>query len=781
MLRITLLITFLIIVPFAVPFIVIGLVKQADKQKAAQSEGNSPSIDKKQIQKHDMTVSNVLFLIGTIFVVLSGLAFGVASWVHTTHLGRATIIAAAAAVSYILSAVIGKFLNLSGTSISFYMLGTGFTATTLLTAGYYKLMGEWLSFSGDGLYALLALAAICTTLLLLIGCAFFKKNGLFYAALSTAAYSVFCIVFQFCTTFECKGMAFIIISTIILTLLYRTTLLKGQKFELPFRIIGSITVFVFSSVSIIYVFSSLRTPTATSFIIVSLIIAQLCLYGITYKNIALLASESFTVILLAYMITMTVLETESDRYGVVIYGTLSILIYLAHRFIKSLNNIATEIITLTNMIVSAFIAVSSLEREHFIPEIILCIIVSTLITTYSFNKNKIIQRISGITSPLLPSCIALSAMSIMPSNLKHADSIIASIFISIILTVTAFFIFLPKLTFDLHAKHPRKSDAILYANLVISGVFLYKMAIDNSLCIIAILLCIIHFALSNKLKLNITSLISSIVVIVSVFTALNHNYGQDSLQLLLGLAALATAYMAISRFVYHEGIVIKKNGKLILDPMILTVWLAIGCMYRPERMNAFFALIITALYAASFIKKNTSKLISAILLTISSVLAAVALMTRPYLIPDSKVVSSKINIAIITLVGIACRYIWRKFKPASKISSESIFIISISTLLFDTLYFDLAANTIFSMSVMLVILIISIVARSKTWFAASSISLFTITIYATREYLMALNWWIYLFIAGIILIGIAAGNEYCKKNNETIKSSVIKRFSGWTW
>ena len=99
----------------------------------------------------------------------------------------------------------------------------------------------------------------------------------------------------------------------------------------------------------------------------------------------------------------------------------------------------------------------------------------------------------------------------------------------------------------------------------------------------------------------------------------------------------------------------------------------------------------------------------------------------------------------------------------------------------DALYFDTAVNTIFVMSVMLFVLIVSIMARSKTWFIASAASLFTITVYATREYLMALNWWIYLFLAGVTLIALAAGNEYCKKNNQTIKSSVAKRFSGWTW
>jgi hypothetical protein len=212
-----------------------------------------------------------------------------------------------------------------------------------------------------------------------------------------------------------------------------------------------------------------------------------------------------------------------------------------------------------------------------------------------------------------------------------------------------------------------------------------------------------------------------------------------------------------------------------------TAWISMILMYEPNRTNGFFTLIALAVYISGYIKKNTSKKCAAGLLTATAVFAAFALMTRPYLVPEFKAVSSKINIAIIVLVGIACRFIWREFKSASKISSETIFIISAIALLFDTLYFDTAENTIFSMTVMIIILMISIMTRSKTWFIASSVSLFTITVYATREYLMALNWWIYLFIAGVILIGLAAGNEYCKKNNETIKTSVVKKFSGWTW
>ena len=781
MLRITMLITFLIAVPFAVPFIVIGLVKQSDQKKNGQNVGNDVPAAQKQRPKHDMTVSNVLFLIGTIFVVLSGLAFGVASWVHTSHTGRVAIIAAAAAVSYILSGVVGKFLKLSGTSISFFMLGTGFTATMILTAGYYKLMGDWLSFSGDGLYALLAIASLITAVLLFTSCVIFRKIGLVYAALSAAAYTVYCTVFQFCGTLESKGMAFIIISAAILAAINGTKILNGRKYELPVKIIGYVSIFIFSSISVMYAFSSLHHPAITSFIIVGIIIAQLVIYGIKYDNIVLIASESITSVLFAYMITMCVLETADDRYGAIVFGILSIIIYLIHRFTKPFKNIATEIITLVNMIISALIAVCSASKESFIPEIAIGITVSFLITSYVLHRNKTIQIISGIAAPLLPCCTAFSILNIMPEGTKHSDTIVFSVYICIILAVTSLFIFLPKIAFDFHAKYPRKSDAILYANLIVSGLCLISVASNDTLLLLPVILCIVHFALSNRVKKNITALISAITVIISVNEKLSASFERNSLSFILGMTALAAVYLAVSRFIYHDGIAVHKNGKFVIDPMLLTVWIAIACIYQPERINAFFTLIASAVFIASFIKKGTSPKMAAMLLTSSAVLSAFALMARPCLIPDSKAVSNKINIAIIALLGIACRYIWREFKSASKISSESIFIISATALLFDTLYFDTAANTIFSMSVMLMILIISVITRSKTWFITSSISLFTITVYATRDYLMALNWWIYLFIAGILLIGIAAVNEYCKKNNETIKSSVMKKFSGWTW
>jgi hypothetical protein len=188
-----------------------------------------------------------------------------------------------------------------------------------------------------------------------------------------------------------------------------------------------------------------------------------------------------------------------------------------------------------------------------------------------------------------------------------------------------------------------------------------------------------------------------------------------------------------------------------------------------------------AIYTACFIKKNTAPVTASILLTVTTALTAIALITRPFLIPSSAEISSKITIAIVALTGAACRFIWRKNTEAARYSSNAIFILSFIALLIDAIRFDNGANTIIVMTVMLLVLIVSIMARSKTWFITSASCLLIVTLYATREYLMALNWWIYLFFAGMILIALAAVNEYCKKNNETLRSSVVKRFSSWTW
>ena len=144
-------------------------------------------------------------------------------------------------------------------------------------------------------------------------------------------------------------------------------------------------------------------------------------------------------------------------------------------------------------------------------------------------------------------------------------------------------------------------------------------------------------------------------------------------------------------------------------------------------------------------------------------------------------ISSKITLAIVALTGLAVRFIWRHHKSAADTASNIIFVSAFAGLIIDAMRFHNAGNTIFVMAVTIVMLLIACALRSKTWFTASSAALVIITLYATRKYLMALDWWVYLFIAGIVLIGTAAFNEYCKKNGSDIRSTITGKFAGWKW
>jgi len=133
------------------------------------------------------------------------------------------------------------------------------------------------------------------------------------------------------------------------------------------------------------------------------------------------------------------------------------------------------------------------------------------------------------------------------------------------------------------------------------------------------------------------------------------------------------------------------------------------------------------------------------------------------------------------MLGAAFRIIWRKHEKGAKIASNVIFISTFSALMIDALYFENAGNTVFVLAVTTAILIVSFMIKSKVWFSVSSIAIAAIILYSAKDFLGSLSGWVYLFAAGLILIGIAAINEYYKQKGENVKSKLAGVFSDWRW
>jgi hypothetical protein len=77
------------------------------------------------------------------------------------------------------------------------------------------------------------------------------------------------------------------------------------------------------------------------------------------------------------------------------------------------------------------------------------------------------------------------------------------------------------------------------------------------------------------------------------------------------------------------------------------------------------------------------------------------------------------------------------------------------------------------------IFIYAFIRRNRLWFVLGVVSMISIAIYLTLAFWSSLVWLIYLFMAGSILVVMAAINEWGKRHNKAGKKK--RFFEEWTW
>ena len=85
--------------------------------------------------------------------------------------------------------------------------------------------------------------------------------------------------------------------------------------------------------------------------------------------------------------------------------------------------------------------------------------------------------------------------------------------------------------------------------------------------------------------------------------------------------------------------------------------------------------------------------------------------------------------------------------------------ITLFILLLHNIAVEELANLMFLGVVGIVILIVAAIKNRKEYVIASSATLALLVIYLTRQFWLSIAWWVYLFVAGVILVGIAVKKE----------------------
>lgn len=737
--------------------LIVRLVKRCRKRNelSEQSDCSAESFVYSEPPKpvRKFNGSEIMFIIGTVFIVLSGIAFGVAGWVNTTPSGRVMIMFLATAVMFGAGVLFHKVIKLDGTSTAFCSIGTILISITIITAGYYNLFGEWLSTDGGGWGLLFAFSSLVTALTAFAEHKFYKNNAFLYISLMAVTVTLIFLSAQISESYDDFAVTMILLQTIISAGLY----VFGLSEKKSLRITGNISAVVFAVLAFIQVIDSSFNPDGATYLIMLVIVAQLAGYGIYLKKPVLKGLQSVFAVWTVFILCA---EAKTDNTEIMIFSGIMLAVYSVNRFLPCLKNKFSEIFTLFFVVYSS-VASATINDDK---AMIVPVIMSLLIMSYAFAEKKPVQVLAGLCSPVMPVIIA-----------ENFSSNIYDILATVFCIINAGIVFLPKYSFKLHARFPRKTDIILYTNMLVAGMIIMFSTTDSpEMPFVAMLICMLYFAVSFMLRNNWTGIFS---VIGTIQLVADSTYKSDySMYIMFGLFCVM---MILSRVFFSKGIISKKGDFTKFDVVMFTAWYAL--MDLDGNTGQFLCMISIALYIANFIRKKTNKDIASVLLSVSAVITAIAFINRPFFIVESEMVSSKITLAIIMAVGIAYRYIWKNHPKASKISSDIIFVMAFAGLVYDALDFGNLSNTIFVLVVTAVILMISFATKSKTWFSVSSIALVVITVYATRKYLSSLDWWAYLFIAGITFIAIASLNEYLKKSGKTIKLKVSEIFSGWKW
>lgn len=103
--------------------------------------------------------------------------------------------------------------------------------------------------------------------------------------------------------------------------------------------------------------------------------------------------------------------------------------------------------------------------------------------------------------------------------------------------------------------------------------------------------------------------------------------------------------------------------------------------------------------------------------------------------------------------------IWSEKEKGIKVAQFVLTCVTLATLLLHNIEVQELSSLMFLGIVGIVMLVVAAMMNRKEYVIASSVTLSLLAIYLTREFWLSIAWWVYLFAAGVVLVGIAIKKE----------------------
>ena len=153
----------------------------------------------KEKSKKKMTIEkkeNILLIVGTILVIIASIIFAFATWNEMTNIFKLLFLTIESLLFIALS-VFSKKVNNKMPYKFLWFIGITFIPILFYLIGYHQMLGNYLSYDGNGMYVYLALSSSICTGLYFISYKFLNSSFFEYISFVIAYFTITCILYIF--------------------------------------------------------------------------------------------------------------------------------------------------------------------------------------------------------------------------------------------------------------------------------------------------------------------------------------------------------------------------------------------------------------------------------------------------------------------------------------------------------------------------------------------------------------------------------------------------------
>lgn len=193
----------------------------------------------------------------------------------------------------------------------------------------------------------------------------------------------------------------------------------------------------------------------------------------------------------------------------------------------------------------------------------------------------------------------------------------------------------------------------------------------------------------------------------------------------------------------------------------------------------FFVPVLLAGFVLHFLAEAKSAQSKRAIRTASAGLFTVALWLQPFFDVTDTYWEGKLHLIPLLLFAGIIRYLY-----GAQQGSVFMFICGCYAMLrlaFGAMASESAADLLTVLSVAMVMFIASFIIKQKKWFLLGGGSLVLTVAYMHMRLTNGEQWWVYLLLAGLILIVLAASNEMLKTRGDSLKARAGRLWEDWKW